>query len=63
MKFSAMTLRSCIDLAEKIGIITEAHLYGSDYISVEGVTHQNGRPFAISMHLREDKENGTEELE
>ena len=35
MKCTAGILRLCIDLAERIGTVTDAHLYNAEFITVE----------------------------
>ena len=59
MKWNASTLRLCMDLAEKLGTVSEAHLYSGEFITVEGITHSDGKPFTITMNLKEeDKTDG-----
>lgn len=53
MKWHACTLRQCIDLAEKVGIVTEAHLYSGELIVVDGNT-KDGTLFTITMSLKEE---------
>lgn len=55
MKFTASTLRLCMDLAEKLGTVTEAHLYSGEFITVDGNTHSDGKPFTITMNLKEEE--------
>ena len=55
MKWNANTLRLCMDLAEKIGTVSEAHLYSGEFITVEGITHMVGKPFTITMNLKEEE--------
>ena len=56
MKFTGSTLRLCMDLAERIGTVTEAHMYCSEFITVEGQTH-NGKKFTITMNMKEEEKN------
>lgn len=59
MKFTASTLRMCMELAERVGTVSEAHLYSGEFITVEGKTHNDGKPFSITMNLKEeDKTDG-----
>ena len=63
MKFTATTLRMCMDLAEKIGTVSAAHLYSGEFITVEGKTHHDGKPFSITMNLKKEEEtDGNSEL-
>ena len=55
MKWSASTLRMCMDMAEKIGTVSEAHLYSGEFITVDGITHSDGKPFTITMNLKEEE--------
>ena len=54
MKFTASTLRLCMDLAERIGTVVEAHMYGAEFITVDGQTH-DGRVFTITMNVKEEE--------
>lgn len=58
MKFTASTLRLCMDLAEKLGTVSEAHLYSGEFITVDGITHHDSKPFTITMNLKEEKTDG-----
>ena len=55
MKFTASNLRMCLDLAEKIGTVVEAHLYSGEFITVDGKTHHDGKPFTITTKLKEEE--------
>ena len=57
MKWTASTLRLCMDLAEKIGAVSEAHLYSGEFITVDGITHHDGKPFTITMNLKIEEDN------
>ena len=58
MKFTASTLRLCMDLAEKLGTVSEAHLYSGEFITVDGITHHDGKHFTITMNLKEENTDG-----
>jgi hypothetical protein len=56
MKFTAGTLRLCIELAGRIGEVTDAHLYNSNFISIEGKT-SDGNKFGITLGVKEEEED------
>lgn len=49
-------LKKLIDLGVTLGTITEVHMYDSNFINIEGVTHE-GSKFSLSLHLKEETEN------
>jgi hypothetical protein len=55
MKLHSGHLRSCLNLAEGIGSITEANLHDNDFIKVAGVT-DDGREFYVSINILDKKE-------
>jgi hypothetical protein len=46
-----------MDLAERIGTISEAHLYSADFITIDGATH-NGKKFSVTLSMKEEENNG-----
>ena len=46
-----------IEIGIMLGTVTDAHLYGNDFISIEGVAHE-GKKFSLSLHFREEAEDG-----
>ena len=57
MKCTASTLRLCMDLAERVGTVTDAHLYNAEFITVDGETH-NGKKFSITLNMKEEEKDG-----
>lgn len=55
MKFTASTLRLCMDLAERIGTVAEAHMYCSEFITVVGQTN-DGKKFTITMNMKGEEQ-------
>lgn len=54
MKFTASTLRLSMDLAERIGTVTEAHLYNSEFITVDGETNK-GEKFILTLNMEKEE--------
>ena len=57
MMFTASTLRLCMELAERVGKVTSAHMYNENFIAVEGTTN-DGKAFSITMNAKEEQSNG-----
>ena len=45
-----------MDIGLKLGTVTAAHMYGDDYMNVEGASHE-GKQFTLSLHIKEENEN------
>ena len=45
-----------IEIGITLGTITDAHLYGGDFITIEGIAHE-GKKFTLSMNIKEANEN------
>lgn len=45
-------LETCV----KIGNVSNAHMYDTDFISIEGVTYE-GRKYSLNLHIKEETEN------
>ena len=56
MKNAASILRLSMELAERMGNIHDAHMYDSNFISVDGETSE-GKKFSITVRIEEEKEN------
>ena len=61
MKLTSGTLRLCMELAERIGTVIDAHMYGNSFISVDGESN-DGKEFSIALRIKEEEKNA-EELE
>lgn len=56
MKLSVANLRLCLELAERIGKVTDAHFYNEDFISVEGCAN-DGQKFTVTLDMKEAKQD------
>lgn len=43
-----------LGIAKSIGPVTDAHLYGKEYISIEG-TDSAGNTFSLSLHFKKEE--------
>ena len=55
MKFSARTLMLCIETAEKMGNVLDAHMYGNELISLD-IEASDGTKVSFSLSVKEDGE-------
>lgn len=51
-----------MDIGLKLGTVTAAHMYDDDYMNIEGVSHE-GKQFSLSLHIKEEKNDGDQGLE
>ena len=56
MKLTANNLRLCMELAERIGTVTEAHMYDAHFISVEGAAG-DGSKFTVTVNVKEENKD------
>lgn len=54
MKCTAGTLRLCMELAERVGTVTDAHLYNAEFITIDGET-SDGKHFSITVSMKEEE--------
>ena len=45
-----------IEVGIKLGTLSEAHMYDSNFFTIEGVTHE-GNKFTLTMNIKEDNKN------
>ena len=48
--------KTLIDTAINLGIITSAHMYDDNFISIDGVSYE-GKKFSLTMTIKEGNEN------
>ena len=48
--------KTLIDTAINLGIVSNAHMYDNDFITIEGVTYE-GKKFSLTMNIKEENEN------
>ena len=52
----SVIFRKLMEISTNVGSITSAHLYDSEFISIEGVT-TDGKKFSLSLHIKEEENN------
>ena len=48
--------QNLVEVGIKLGTITNAHLYESNFINIEGVSHE-GNKFSLSLNIEEVKKD------
>ena len=46
-----------MELGLTLGTVTSAHMYGDDYMVIDGVAHE-GKKFSLTLNIKEEKEDG-----
>ena len=45
-------LQQMIEICNTVGVITEVHMYDSDFINIEGAAF-DGKKFSLTLHIKE----------
>ena len=45
-----------IALAKLVGTVTDAHMYGKNFLTIDGKT-EDGKAFSLNLHIKEEEKN------